>query len=133
MSIIEDYSGPRDGWAKTHPNTPAAFPQDMQPVDTVHTFGITADSPINTYSAGNPLDDYAIQFQGKRFGCVLSRPPIYLSLSSRMQVLEPTESEVVFTGRVPGKTHSFSDHFGVEATFTVLGRLAAESTVFRGR
>ena len=83
MSIIEDYSGLRDAWAKTH-----------------------------TYSAGNPLDDYAIQFQGKRFGYVLSRPPIHLSLSSRMQVLEPTQSDVVFTGRVPRKTHSFSDHFG---------------------
>ena len=62
MSVIEDHPGLRDTWAETHSNTPAAFTQNMQPVDAVHTFEITADSPVNTYAAGKPLDGYAIQF-----------------------------------------------------------------------
>jgi len=119
MSIIEDHSGLRDAWTGTHQNVPTAFPPNMPPLEAVHTFGITADSPANTYSAGKPLDDYARQFQGKRLDYVLYRPPIHSLLSSKTPVLEPVQSDVVFTEHVPGKSYSFSDHFGLEATFSI--------------
>ena len=119
MSLIKDYSGLRDAWTDTHANAPATLPPNMVSLEAVHTFGITADSPANTYSAGKPLDDYARQFQGKRLDYILYRPPIHPSLSSRTPVLEPTQSDVVFTEHVPGKPYSFSDHFGLEATFSI--------------
>ena len=119
MSIIEDHSGLRDAWAGTHQNVPTTFPPNTPPLEAVHTFGITADSPANTYSAGKPLDDYARQFQGKRLDYVLYRPPIHSLLSSKTPILEPVQSDVVFTEHVPGKPYSFSDHFGLEATFSI--------------
>ena len=91
----------------------------MKPLEALHAFGITADSPVNTYSAGKPLDDYARQFMGKRLDYVLYRPPIHSLRSSKTPVLKPTHSDVVFTENVPGKSYSFSDHFGLEATFSI--------------
>lgn len=82
-------------------------------------FGITADSPVNTYSAGRPLGDYATQFMGKRLDYVFYRPSVHSLRSSRTPVLEPTQSGLVFTEHVPGKCYSFSDHFGLEATFSI--------------
>jgi len=119
ISIIKDHSGFRDAWEDTHPNLPAAIPQNITPIDAVHTFGATADSPANTYSAGKPLDEYARQFLGKRLDYILYRSPVHSLRSFRTPVLEPTQSDVVFTQRVPGKPYSFSDHFGLEATFSI--------------
>ena len=119
IAVIKDYSGLQDAWADTHPDVPSAIPQNMTPLEALHTFGVTADSPANTYSAGKPLDDYARQFMGKRLDYVLYRPPIHSLRSSGTPVLEPTQSDVVFTGHVPGKPFSFSDHFGLEATFSI--------------
>ena len=119
ISIIKDYSRFRDAWVDTHPNAPAVISQNMTPVDAVHTFGITADSPSNTYSAGKPLDDYARQFSGKRLDYVLYGAPVHPLRSSRTPVLESIKSDVVFTEHVPGKPYSFSDHFGLEATFSI--------------
>jgi sphingomyelin phosphodiesterase 2 len=91
----------------------------MSPTDAVHTFGITADSPSNTYSAGKPLDAYARQFSGKRLDYILYGAPAHPLPSSRVPLLDPIRSDVVFTENVPGKPYSFSDHFGLEATFTI--------------
>ena len=91
----------------------------MAALDAVHTFGITADSPVNTYSAGKPLDDYAKQFMGKRLDYVLYQQPANSLRSSKTPVLEATQTDVVFTGHVPGKSYSFSDHFGLEATLSI--------------
>jgi sphingomyelin phosphodiesterase 2 len=119
MTLIKDHAGLRDAWVDTHPNAPAVFPPNMAPLEALHTFGVTADSPINTYSAGKPLDEYARQFLGKRLDYVLYRPPIHSLLSSKTPVLEPTQSDVVFTEHVPGNSYSYSDHFGLEATFSI--------------
>jgi len=119
MSIIKDYTGLRDAWADTHLDVPATFAPNTTPLEAVHTFGVTADSPADTYSAGKPLDAYARQFLGKRLDYVLYRPPIHPPPSSRTPVLEPTQSDVVFTDHVPGKSYSYSDHFGLEATFSI--------------
>jgi len=119
MTIIKEHSGLRDAWVETHPNVPAIMSQSMTALDALHTFGITADSPANTYSAGKPLDGHARQFKGKRLDYVLYRPPIHSLRSSKTPVLEPIQSDVVLTDHVPGKNYSFSDHFGLEATFSI--------------
>jgi len=119
MAIIKDHSGLRDAWADTHPDVPTTFSPNATPLEVLHTFGVTADSPTNTYSAGKPLDDYARQFMGKRLDYVLYRPPVHALRSSKTPILEPTQADVVFTEHVPGKSYSFSDHFGLEATFTI--------------
>ena len=119
MVLIKQHSGLRDAWEDTHLDVPPSFQPNTPPLEVLHTFGVTADSPINTYSAAKPLDDYARQFLGKRLDYILYRPPIDSFLSSTSPVLKPTQSDVVFTEHVPGKSHSYSDHFGLEVTFSI--------------
>jgi len=119
MSMIKDHARVQDAWADTHQNVSTTFPPGMQPLGAVHTFGFTADSPANTYSAGKPLDAYARQYQGKRLDYVLYRPPVRSARPSEALVLAPVQSNIVFTEHVPGKSYSFSDHFGLEATFSI--------------
>lgn len=129
ISVIRDYSGFRDAWADTHANPPSLVPPGVAPTDAVHTFGITADSPANTYSAGKPLDGYARKFLGKRLDYVLYRQPAHSPSSPRTPALEPTQCDVVFTDRVPGRSYSFSDHFGLEATFSIRDITSVEASV----
>jgi len=119
MAIIRVHSGLRDAWADTHPDVPTTFSPNATPLEVVHTFGVTADCPSNTYSAGKYLDDYARQFMGKRLDYVLYRPLIHFLRSPKTPILEPTQADVVLTEHVPGKSYSFSDHFGLEATFAI--------------
>ena len=119
VAVIRDHSGLRDAWTDTHPDVPMTFAPNATILEVLHTFGVTTDSPTNTYSTGKSLDDYARQFMGKRLDCVLYRPPVHSLRSSKTPILEPTQAGVVFAGRVPGKSYSFSDHSGIEATFAI--------------
>ena len=117
MAVIKEHSGLRDAWADTHPNIPTTLAPGITPMEALHTFGLTADSPVDSYSVGKPLDAYARQFLGKRLDYILYRQPV--RSSSRTPVLVPTQSDVVFTDHVPEKNYSYSDHFGLEATFSI--------------
>ena len=119
VAIINDHSGLRDAWTDTHPDVPVTFAPNATLLEVLHMFGATTDSPINTYSAGKSLDDYARQFMEKRLDYVLYRPPVHSLCSSKTPILEPTQAGVVFTEHVLGKSYSFSDHFGLEATFAI--------------
>ncbi|KAG8692174.1 phospholipase C type enzyme [Ceratobasidium sp. 394] len=76
----------------------------------IHEHGVTADSPLNSWSAGKPLDAVARRHLGKRLDYVLYRGP-------DAQVgwdLVAQEAKVVMTERMPDLGVSLSDHFGVE-------------------
>ena len=110
MSVIEDHPGLRDTWAETHSNTPCGPPPKHA------TCGRCPHIRNHRRFARQHIRG------GKAVGRLRHtiRPlPIHSLLSFRTPVLEPTQSDVVFMGRVPGKTYSFSDHFRVEATFSI--------------
>jgi sphingomyelin phosphodiesterase 2 len=118
MALIKDHAGLKDAWAHTHPNVPESVPHNMPPFEALHTFGLTADNLHNSYSAAKPLTAYAKRFSGKRLDYVLYRHPMS-SLAPRAPILECKASNVVFTDLVPGQSFSYSDHFGLEATFHI--------------
>ncbi|KAI9056971.1 DNase I-like protein [Trametes sanguinea] len=121
MSIIRDHAGLTDAWAVTHPNTPDPSPSSPpSPRDAIHIHGVTADSPLNSYSAGKPLEPLARKYQGKRLDYVFFRQPSSPLASARTPLLRPVDTRVVLTERVPGSEFSFSDHFGLEATFEIV-------------
>lgn len=114
--MIKEHSGLKDCWEETN-RTPAQV-SVASPAESIQLFGVTADSPMNSYSAGKPLDPYARRHQGKRLDYIMYRGPATVTTSSRLQC---TQTRVVFTGKVPGQRFSFSDHFGLEATFSLNG------------
>lgn len=80
-------------------------------------FGVTADSPVNSYSSGKPLDGHARKYLGKRLDYIFFRQPSVRE--SHSPVLSCSHSKVVFTDLVPRQNFSFSDHFGIEATLDI--------------
>ncbi|KAH8835574.1 Endonuclease/exonuclease/phosphatase [Flagelloscypha sp. PMI_526] len=122
MKLILEHTGMTDAWSFTHPSP--ARTQPSTPQQAISMFGVTADSPLNTYSAGKPLDKYARRFGGKRLDYVLYRNAV----SASSQSLRCTQCAVVLTETVPGHGFSYSDHFGLEATL-VLDSSDSESTL----
>ena len=112
MTIILDHASLADAWKVTHPGSDIV--SAFTPLEAVQKLGITADSPLNSYTAGK---GYAKGTWGKRLDYVLYRQPNRPNQQS--PILKATSSQVVFMDPVPGHTFSHSDHFGLEATFEI--------------
>jgi sphingomyelin phosphodiesterase 2 len=80
----------------------------------METFGLTVDTPLNTWSHGKPLDNFARRWLGKRLDYILYRSP-----RPDHSSLAISSTKIVMTENVPGHAFSYSDHFGLEATFIV--------------
>ena len=124
MIIIQSHAGLSDAWTASHDSS--LFPTDavFNPQHAIRDFGITCDSPLNTYSAGKSLSAIAKRWQGKRLDYIFYRSPSSSSTSSHPFEAQPwslvcSNSKVVFTGLVPGQSFSYSDHFGIEAVFDI--------------
>jgi len=111
MTIILEHTATTDAWLVTHSSV------DVNSVSTaeqaVDALGITADSPINTWSAQKSY----IEGFGKRLDYCLYRQPV--RRGENPPILAAVETKVVFTERVPGLNTSYSDHFGLEATLEI--------------
>ncbi|KAF9454210.1 inositol phosphophingolipids phospholipase C [Macrolepiota fuliginosa MF-IS2] len=121
MTIIRDHAALHDSWAVVHPDNDSIAA--LSPRDAIVKHGITADSPINTWSAGKP--HLTTTFWGKRLDYILYRQP----RGQAYPQLRASECNVVLTERAPGHKFSYSDHFGLEATLDiVLGPDQAEAS-----
>jgi sphingomyelin phosphodiesterase 2 len=114
MTIIRDHAALADAWVVSHPAISTSSVERSSPHEMITHFGITADSPVNSYSAGKP---HARTSLGKRLDYILYREP-NRPVSPRL-ALFCSSTKVVFTDKVPGQTFSFSDHFGLEATIEI--------------
>lgn len=99
----------------------------ISPLDGVERYGVTADSPLNSYRDSGPSGSAVVRtFQGKRLDYILFRPPSRISDNPDAFRLTCSDSKVIFTDAIPGSTCSYSDHFGVEATLIITARKAQE-------
>jgi sphingomyelin phosphodiesterase 2 len=121
MTIVKDFAGLSDSWAVTHP--PESLPSSQTtytPQEALELYGVTADSPLNTYSAGKPLEPYARKHWGKRLDYVFYRQPVPNPLKrTSYPVISCSHCKVIMTGHCPGCSYSFSDHFGLESTLDI--------------
>lgn len=119
MNVVLNHTGLVDSWAATHAHIPP--PSGMlSPIEGVVKYGVTADSPLNTYRDSNPSSSPIIRrYQGKRLDYILFRNPSPNTTNNHLPRLTCRDSRVVFTDCIPGNTCSYSDHFGVEATLVI--------------
>ena len=118
MELIIGHGNLIDAWAATHPRPPHDPPRRSEigaAARAVDLWGITADSPLNSWSQGKPLEGIAKKWLGKRLDYILFRSP----KPHGGPHLDVHETNVVFTEKVPGKDYSYSDHFGLEAVFAI--------------
>ena len=111
MTIIRHHAALLDSWAVVHPDSDSLTV--MNPKDAIIQHGITADSPVNTWSAGKSY--LSSTFFGKRLDYILYRQP----RGKQYPQLRATECRIVLTDKVPGFTFSYSDHFGLEAILEI--------------
>lgn len=120
MTIIRENAALSDAWVVSHPNHSDISVDMTSSQDMIQHFGVTADSPMNSYSAGKPLDPHARKFLGKRLDYVLYRQPVGPAAARNTPLLTCSGTKVVLTEMVPGHDCSYSDHFGLEATLDIL-------------
>lgn len=119
MGIIRDHASLTDAWTQSHGHVRNPSLSNIPtPADAIHIHGVTADSPLNSYSAGKTLEPYARCFQGKRLDYIFHRHPT-VSAGDEIPSLRCVDSKVTMTDPVPRYSFSFSDHFGLEATFEI--------------
>ncbi|EDR15838.1 inositol phosphophingolipids phospholipase C [Laccaria bicolor S238N-H82] len=116
MTVIRDHASLTDSWVVTHPNPDATSVTNA--LEAITKLGITADSPLNSYSAAK---GYAAGSWGKRLDYVLYRQPErhQTSPGQTFPLLKAKECKVVLTDPVPGYNFSYSDHFGLDATLHI--------------
>lgn len=119
MAIIREHAQLKDAWLESHPPQSSFGGGIPTPSEAINAFGVTCDSPLNFYSAGKTLEPYARKYQGKRLDYIFYRQPSSPPASDRTPLIKCVNSKVAFTDPVPGYNFSFSDHFGLEATFEI--------------
>ena len=122
MTVIRDHASLFDAWEATHPapSPSIASTSGLSPSLAVEMYGVTADSPLNTYSAGKSLDVHARMFHGKRLDYILFRDPVPpMAPAAPPPTLVAEDTRVLLTDPVPGLPCSYSDHFGVSATLHI--------------
>jgi len=119
IAVIREHAGLSDSWVITHPES--VYTQTISnALQAVEKYGVTADSPLNSYSAGKPLDPHARQHLGKRLDYIFYRQPRKSSRLSPQYIIRASNCQVVMLEKVPGYSFSYSDHFGLEATLDVV-------------
>lgn len=143
IGLLRHVGGLYDSFLDSHPSLPEQA-TSLDSMDTmshrghrpdpqraIDELGVTCDSPLNTWTAGKPLDERATRGAGKRLDYVLFRGPVdqkaqgsaslacSASHSSRGR-LACKSSAVAVTERIPSHDCSYSDHFGVESFFDIL-------------
>ncbi|OJA10320.1 hypothetical protein AZE42_05186 [Rhizopogon vesiculosus] len=126
MNVILKHTGLVDSWAASHTHIPP--PSGMlSPIEGVVSYGVTADSPLNSYRDSAPSSSPIVRkYQGKRLDYILFRHPIPSATNNHLPRLTCRDSQVVFTDSIPGNSCSYSDHFGVEATLFIDTQADAE-------
>src|ERR1043166_768652 len=119
--LITTHGQMTDAWQSQHPSTPSTVSTvsiDQQipsfdPNNAIIQKGYTSNSPLNTWSNISSKQAERENYAGQRIDFIFYRKTSRFWCSG---------SRVVFTEKIPELGVSYSDHFGVEATFTLIGR-----------
>ncbi|PRP77395.1 hypothetical protein PROFUN_14401 [Planoprotostelium fungivorum] len=112
MNVVYYHGLMRDAWSELHGNLLPDVPVEDDE-KAIEEFGVTCNSPRNTWSAGKRFDERSTRWRGKRLDYVLYRE----NENNSHHQLVCTSSKVVFVNSIPDTNISFSDHYGVAAVF----------------
>jgi sphingomyelin phosphodiesterase 2 len=75
IAILRSHAGLTDSFLETHPTANDASSSRPSAQEAIQSFGMTCDSPLNTYSAGKPIPDNISSQGGKRLDYIFYRQP----------------------------------------------------------
>ena len=108
LELLSSVGQLTDAWHVRNPT----LHSNPSPQEAIRLNGMTCDSPLCSYSAGKHLATHAVRHHGKRLDYIYFRP-------ARQTQITCIDTKVSLTSLVPGQSFSFSDHFGVEAAFSI--------------
>ena len=123
MKIMFRHADVVDTWTITHPPPPTSPPgmyDSSGQTNAQAVLGLTVDTPQNSWSAGKRLDSFARRWSGKRLDYILYNSSTLPRSGNAGGTLSVRNTAIVLTERVPGHDFSYSDHFGLEATFAIV-------------
>ncbi|MBW0499645.1 hypothetical protein O181_039360 [Austropuccinia psidii MF-1] len=130
ITILQSYGQLRDSWKTSHPTSISSLANDQDSFrNAIAEEGITCDSILNTFTASkNPANRGAKGF-GKRLDYIMYRPAAKIARranqgQSRTEFVDDQTilcdySSVTLTEPIPVFGYSYSDHFALEASFTI--------------
>ncbi|CAG8537943.1 7411_t:CDS:2 [Funneliformis caledonium] len=120
--LITTHGQMTDAWQSQVPSSPSSVSSTsihqqtsvpFDPQNSIIQKGYTSNSPLNTWSKITIKQAERDLYAGQRIDFIFYRKTSRFWCSG---------SRVVFTDKIPELAVSYSDHFGVEATFTLVGR-----------
>ncbi|KAA1066375.1 phospholipase C type enzyme [Puccinia graminis f. sp. tritici] len=131
ITLLQSYGQLRDSWIASHPNGLSTISTNEMTYRTaIQEEGITCDSLINTFTASKNAANRGAKGYGKRLDYILYRPAAKrLTRRDRLgrcqtefiddQNITCGHCAVILTDPIPVFGYSYSDHFAVEASFTI--------------
>ncbi|KAH9443430.1 hypothetical protein Pst134EA_015661 [Puccinia striiformis f. sp. tritici] len=133
ITLLQSHGQLRDSWTTSHVDGQTTHTTNESSFRTaVEEEGMTCDSMINTFTASKNAANRGAKGYGKRLDYILYRPaakrvsgrdPLQSNRSHTHfiddQIIRCDFSKVILTEPIPVFGFSYSDHFAVEASFTV--------------
>ncbi|OCF30492.1 inositol phosphorylsphingolipid-phospholipase C [Kwoniella heveanensis BCC8398] len=75
IAMMRTHANMTDSFASVHPAANTDLSPHPSALDALHTYGMTCDSSLNTYSAGKPIPSNVLEKGGKRLDYIFYRQP----------------------------------------------------------
>ncbi|KAH9814293.1 Endonuclease/exonuclease/phosphatase [Melampsora americana] len=135
ITILQAHGQLRDSWQSSHPtNLSCITNNEASYRNAIKEEGITCDSLINTFTASKNAANRGAKGFGKRLDYILFRPAAKRTTQRDKhgrcstefiddQTIICDDCHVTLTDPIPVFGYSYSDHFALQATFTIYPNL----------
>ncbi|WVQ78751.1 hypothetical protein IAT38_000838 [Cryptococcus sp. DSM 104549] len=100
VGILQNHANLSDSFLTAHPSANTDLSPPPSPEQALQSYGMTCDSPLNTYSAGKPIPGNVLEKGGKRLDYIFFRQP---AVARRRPLVWGYRDDVVASGSGEGQ------------------------------
>ncbi|KAG0021757.1 hypothetical protein BGZ80_001772 [Entomortierella chlamydospora] len=116
VQLLTKHGGVTDSWIRVHSEPRDPIPTGLTPEEGVAIMGVTCDTPLNTWTKHTWLNYLTNDPVGERLDYIFYREtPEMVCTSVKVAVQE----KISGIGKPNSGPKNYSDHFGVNATFSI--------------
>ncbi|KAF9175911.1 phospholipase C type enzyme [Mortierella sp. AD010] len=116
VQLLTKHGGMTDSWIRVHSEPRDPIPTGLTPEEGVAIMGVTCDTPLNTWTKHTWLNYLTNDPVGERLDYIFYREtPEMVCTSVKVAVQE----KISGIGKPNSGLKNYSDHFGVNATFSI--------------
>ncbi|KAF9355544.1 hypothetical protein BGX26_006420 [Mortierella sp. AD094] len=116
VQLLTNHGGMTDSWIRVHSEPRDPIPTGLTPEEGVAIMGVTCDTPLNTWTKHTWLNYLTNDPIGERLDYIFYKEtPEMICTSVKVAVQE----KISGIGKPNSGLKNYSDHFGVNATFSI--------------